>query len=177
MFSLSLFRAQPDQFECLLDQSRQYEDTQVEKKNVSNWNPLCYELQIAQAAEGSCTWLTVVMYNTQVERNTFQATHTPGSTTSFTPGCTVFLVLHLAAFTVSLHHCAGFRISAQNSCGKCRDQLHSGIHAILKAHVNVKLQWKEELSWHAFLCGSAATPTCNWSLLVAISCGISHFNH
>lgn len=25
--------------------------------------------------------------------------------------------------------------------------------------------------------GSAATPTCNWSLLVAISCGISHFNH
>lgn len=47
------------------------------------------------------------------------------------------------------------------------------------AHISFILRQKKgtELSWHACLWGSAASPTCNWSLPVIISCGISHFNH
>lgn len=101
-------------------------------KNASNRNPLCYDLQVAHAAEGSCVSLTVSNGQDTSGRQHFTNHKTPDSITSLTSGCTAFFSRYTWLPSVALRHRLGVRISAQNGDGKRCDQLYGDIHTVLK---------------------------------------------
>lgn len=123
MFGLSLFRAQPEQFEYLWDRTQApHEDTGLSffpfRQKIS---VLCVHRQ-----QG----LIVAFLWREATNETVNKPQTPDSTADFK--------LHrLVRATPALHLQTGLHISAQDGDGKCRGQLHGDIHTILKRHTSV----------------------------------------
>lgn len=108
---ISLKRSRTDLNICEIER-RQHEDTQVEKKKFHQTSILCV------AACKVHMQLRVFLWHSEKDKDqriTLETTHTPVSTRSLTSDCTTYLVLHLAAFIVAIHHQMGRRISAQDS--------------------------------------------------------------